>query len=257
MTMASPRHTDDSKTTSLVHYSDDSSFEEIMRNATQQRRQREDAQIGELRVTVRRLEAALTAETKRRLAAVKALQDTTQQELKELEKRLVQQLRQEQEDMDERFNKLESRIAKLEDRFETDVVTIHHDVDAKAQEIEANLQELQSTADQERQNRLQREGRLLQQLDEISTIYENRWKSERQDRISSLQILKDRVDQQDSQMTHQVSSYESRLQQELALLQQELQQESTERQVQDEQIVAALNRYTQQLQKSLSIVSGV
>ena len=260
MTMTGPTTPEkNDKSDALVHYNDSTfqDFEDLMRNATQQRRQREDAQVGELRVTVRRLEAALAAETKRRMAAVQKLRESCKEELKQLEERVVQQLQQDQQSTDERLSKLEQRISKLEDRFETDVVTLHKDIDSKTQAIEDHLQELKLDAEQERQNRLQREGRLLQQLTEISTIYEDRWKSERQDCISTLQLVKDRVEQQDSQLTHQVSNYERKLQQELQLLQQELQQESDERQMQDEQIVAALNRYTQQLQKSLSIVSGV
>jgi hypothetical protein len=95
-------------------------------------------------------------------------------------------------------------------------------------------------------------------MEALSLKYEEQWKTERQERLNTCAVLTERMDDQDRQRDELVHDYTDRLRGELNALQNDLQQETVDRLYQDEEIVGALNRYTSQLQKSLSyIVSDV
>jgi ElaB/YqjD/DUF883 family membrane-anchored ribosome-binding protein len=68
--------------------------------------------------------------------------------------------------------------------------------------------------------------------------------------------LEELMDGQESKRVKEQAEFQRRVSQELESLRQELEEEVEERQIQDEDIVSALNRYTQQLQQSLSILSS-
>jgi ribosome-associated translation inhibitor RaiA len=97
---------------------------------------------------------------------------------------------------------------------------------------------------------------LLQQVEEHSKEFEDRWTSERTDRIQRLEELEDQIIRNEARLALEQKKYEERIEIELTSLKEELAIEADERQAQDEDIVAALNRYTQQLQQSLSILSS-
>jgi DNA integrity scanning protein DisA with diadenylate cyclase activity len=92
----------------------------------------------------------------------------------------------------------------------------------------------------------------------LSLKYEQQWKTERQERLGACSTLTERMDDSEKHREELVHDYTDRLRGELSALQNDLQQETVDRLYQDEEIVGALNRYTAQLQKSLSfIVSDV
>lgn len=96
----------------------------------------------------------------------------------------------------------------------------------------------------------------MRQVEEHAKETEDRWNAERKDRIERLKELEDSILRNEARLALEQRRYEDRLDKELTLLKEELSVEIDERQAQDEQIVAALNRYTQQLQHSLSILSS-
>jgi predicted 2-oxoglutarate/Fe(II)-dependent dioxygenase YbiX len=69
--------------------------------------------------------------------------------------------------------------------------------------------------------------------------------------------LEQKVGRQETTRAAQQASFQQRVDDELEALQRDLEEEVVqERQTQDEEIVAALNRYVEQLQQSLSIPSS-
>jgi len=203
-----------------------------------------------------RLEDALAAETKRRVDATTALDEMARTQVHEMEERVRGQLREENEKLQLRLGTLEERVRTLEQNWGIDSNNQIELVNSKAADIGKSMSQIREDQDMERKARLKRESILLQQVEAHSMETEDRWTSERNDRIQRLEELEDQIVQNEARLVLEQKRYEDRIEMELTSLKEELSFEAIERQAQDEEIVAALNRYTQQLQQSLSILSS-
>jgi hypothetical protein len=209
-----------------------------------------------LKVQIGRLEDALAAETKRRVDATTALDELARTQIFDMEQRLRQQLQEEHRGLQVRLDALDDRLEALEQKWNTDSNDQIELVRGQAGDLNKSLQSIQEQQDAERKARLKREGNLLQQVELHAKEFQERWNEERTDRIQKLGELQDRIVRHEARFTMEQKLYEERIEAELTLLKEELTQEVKERQTQDEEIVAALNRYTQQLQQSLAILSS-
>mmetsp|Transcript_29970 Transcript_29970/g.64176 ORF Transcript_29970/g.64176 Transcript_29970/m.64176 type:complete len:438 (+) Transcript_29970:125-1438(+) len=235
---------------------DDENFEEIVRKRNKVRKEREDYHIAHIKVQMVRLEDALAAETKRRVDATTALDELARTQVHEMEDRVRGQLREENERLQNRLTALEERVRLLEENWTYDS---NHQVDLvhnKAADITKAISQIRDDQDMEHKARLKRESILLQQVEQHAKEAEHRWTEEHNDRVQRLKELEDRILGNEAGMALEQKRYEDRIEKELTSLKEELEVETEERQIQDEQIVSALNRYTQQLQHSLSILSA-
>ena len=223
---------------------------------TKDRKEREDYHIARIKVQVGLLEDALAAETKRRVDATTALDELSRTQVHEMEQRVRGQLQEENEKLQSRLGALEERVRTLEQNWTKESNKQIELVESKATDIGKLIALIQDDQDMERKARLKREGLLLQQVEEHSKEFEDRWTSERKDRIQRLETLEDQIVRNEALLALEQKRYEDRVETELNSLKEELAVEAVERQAQDEEIVAALNRYTQQLQHSLSILSS-
>jgi len=203
-----------------------------------------------------RLEDALAAETKRRVDATTALDEMARTQVHEMEERVRGQLREENEKLQLRLGTLEERVRTLEQNWGIDSNNQIELVNSKAADIGKSMSQIREDQDMERKARLKRESILLQQVEAHSMETEDRWTSERNDRIERLEELEDQIVRNEARLALEQKHYEDQIETDLTSLKEELAIEAVERQAQDEEIVAALNRYTQQLQHSLSILSS-
>lgn len=230
-------------------------FEQIMKERTRRRRNKEDSHVAELRVKVSRLEQALAAETKRRVEAMRALEKQANNEVQHWEEHYLKELQEQRELMEDRIKKLEERFDQLEDRWRRESEQQKHQINGKGEEFQAALNELRTEADTERKLRSVREGQFLQQIEAHGKHYEELWNKERQERIESLGELVNQLDSNEETRKDSRKAVEVRLEQELAQLQKELESETAERKRRDEEISNALDKYTYQFQQSLKIIS--
>eukprot|EP00934_Nitzschia_sp_Nitz4_P004219 Nitzschia sp. Nitz4//scaffold7_size249615//155758//156674//NITZ4_001186-RA/size249615-augustus-gene-0.35-mRNA-1//-1//CDS//3329558469//4209//frame0 len=241
---------------SILKNAEGSSFEEIMKETNRIRREKEEYNIAELKVQIARLENALAAETKRRVDATTKLDDQARTLVFEMEERLRQQLQQDNLKLEERIAKVEERLQEVEQRFLQDSTAQMATVQRKATEFSQALDQWQQEQDVERKARLKREGSLLQQVENHAKEFEDRWNAERKDRDERMEKLESTLQVHQAKKSREEQSFQTRIQEELEALRTEIDLEVQERQTQDDEIVAALNRYTQQLQHSLSILSS-
>ena len=110
---------------------DDDDFARQMRERTKQRREREDAALAHLRVQVRHLEAALTAETKRRVAAVAAASEAAAEAVQQVAEEWQKTVVSEQNETGRRLQLLEERVEKLEHVWQRDVRQLHGKIENK------------------------------------------------------------------------------------------------------------------------------
>lgn len=203
-----------------------------------------------------RLEDALAAETKRRVDATTALDELARTQVHEMEQRIREQLKGENEMLQARLTALEERVSTLEENWVADANRQIEVVEARAGELSKSIAQIRDDQNMERKARLKREGILLRQVEEHAKDAEDSWKSERKDRTKRLKELEEQIIRNEARLALEQKRYEDRIEEELASLRDELMAETVEREHQDEIIVAALNRYTKQLQHSLSILSS-
>lgn len=204
-----------------------------------------------LKVQIGRLEDALAAETKRRVDATTKLDGLARSQVFEVEERLRNQLQQDNDKLHQRLEALETRVQRLEERWEKESHQQVLAVQSRADDLNRALTALQEQQATERKARLKREGFLLQQVEDHARECEERWNEERKDRMARLAGLEEQVASQEGRIESQQREFEGRIEKEMAALTEELQLEVQERQLQDEEIVAAMNRYTQLLQQCL------
>jgi hypothetical protein len=207
-------------------------------------------------VQISRLEDALAAETRRRVDATTQIDDQARHQIYEMEERLRKQLEDDNTTLQARISTVEDRLAELEERWSLDAAKQMESIQQKADGFSKSLDQLQQEQDVERKARLRREGSLLQQVEHHAKEFEDRWNAERQDRLDQIAKLEFQLKEREEQREREQASFQQRVDEEIELLRTELDLEIQERQAQDEQIVSALNRYTQQLQESLSILSS-
>lgn len=231
-------------------------FEEIMRKRNRNRKEREDHHIAHIKVQMNRLEYGLAAETKRRVDATTAIDELARTQVNDMEKRIREQLQQENDSLQIRLGALEDRVKTLELSWTKDANKQVESIQSKATDLGKSISQIREDQDMERKARLKREGVLLQQVEEHSKEFEDRWILERSERTRQLEQLENQMVRNEARLALEQKKYEERIETELLSLKEELAIEAVERQAQDEEIVAALNRYTQQLQHSLSILSS-
>ena len=212
--------------------------------------------VAELKVQIVRLEDALAAETRRRVDATTKLDSMAREEVYEMEKRLRKQLESDNEQIALRLSKIESRLADIETKFSKDTTMISDQITMKSTELRTSMDQIQQEQDMERKSRLKRESKLIEQIETHQKEFEDRWNIERSERLQQISNLERKVANQESTRVHEQADFQRRAELELETLRRELDEETLERQQQDDEIVAALNRYTQQLQHSLSILSS-
>lgn len=234
------------------HHGEGGGFAHVIRERTRQRRAREDAAVATLKVQVSRLEAALAAESRRRVAAIAHVHECANQAASELADRLQWQHREDVTRVHDRLQRLEERMAALEARWSDSAGALQDEIHHQSRHLKLQLQSIQQAAANEIQQKQIREQRLQQQMLEVAAVYEERWQQERQDRMAAVSVLLENMDSVHSSRNMEAVTLEGRLQQELQQLQRDVETEMLERHASDEEIVSALNRYTKQLQDSLA-----
>lgn len=198
----------------------------------------------------------MTAEVKRRVQATDSLHESCQQQVALMEARLQQQLEQQSQTIQSRLDHLESRLSELETKSEKQALEQTKLVEKKGLEFRKTVEDLKTEMEGEKKSRLVREGRFLQQLESHSAALEKKWSTERQERVTSIAELTQDLSLKEQARLEQQTTWQSRIDKELADLTKELQEEIVEREAQDENTIAALHQFTQQLQSSLAILSG-
>mmetsp|Transcript_21457 Transcript_21457/g.29872 ORF Transcript_21457/g.29872 Transcript_21457/m.29872 type:complete len:175 (+) Transcript_21457:154-678(+) len=173
-----------------------------------------------------------------------------------MEQRLSELVKEQTSAASSRIESLEQRLADLELKFQEESEVQAISVAYTTKEFQDLVGELQTSVDAEKKQRLVREGRFLQQLESHQQLTKTTLQQETHTRQTEISKLETNLENSKSEHTTQTLLWQTKIQSELQNLEMELQAETSEREAQDEEIVEALNRYTKQLQHSLSILSG-
>lgn len=225
-----------------------------MKARAQKRKDKDEHCVAELRVAMNNMDRSLTQEIKRRIEGNKVLENKAREEISTMEEKLTLMLENKVNMFYERLTSLEDKVQELNERLEDEKQTIPMDIELKGKELKEMLVGFQNEFSVERRDRLTREGRIMKQLTDHAQDMTEKWQEESSERQRDADEIKSRLKHHENNRAQADNDYDSLISSELKLLRDELQQETMERKVEDDEIVEALNRYTENLQKSLSML---
>jgi len=218
------------------------------------KREKDEHCVAELRIAMNNMDRSLTQEIKRRIEGNNVLEMKAREEIAEMERRLTVMLEDKVNMFQSRLGLLEDKVKELNERLEEEKKSIPKDIEEKGRELKEMLLSFQHEFSEERRDRLTREGRIMKQLTDHAQDLTQKWDNESGERRRDTEELKSRLEHHENNRAQADDAFESLIASELKSLRSDLQQEGMERKVEDDEIVEALNRYTENLQKSLSML---
>lgn len=225
-------------------------FASLLKERSRQRKDREDAAVAGLRVQVQRLEAALQAETKRRVAVTQQLKETAAGEWERIEQQLQKQYSQLAEQSESRWVSLEDRLSLLEEKWKQDVLSTEQSIAETQKTMESRLEEIELQAQQDKESRQARHDRLNNQIDEINKMFDQKWKTEAEERAKAVDEIREKWELSHKDTSHR--DVTDRLEKEVEQLRLALVQERMDRERHDEGLLQNLQAYSEHLQESLA-----
>lgn len=225
-----------------------------MKARAQKRKDKDEHCVAELRVAMTNMDRSLTQEIKRRIEGNKVLENRAREEISVMEEKLTLMLEQKVNMFRDRLTSLEDKVEQLNERLDDEKTTIPKDIEQKGKELKEMLVGFQNDFSLERRDRLAREGRIMKQLTDHAQDMTDKWQEESSERKQDADEIKSRLEHHENNRAQADDDFDSLISSELKSLKTGLQQETMERKVEDDEIVEALNRYTDNLQKSLSML---
>jgi len=222
----------------------------------QLRKEKEEHSLAQVTIQLTAAERALTMETQRRIQSTHAVQKSCTQKIQDMERSFERILNERSLRMEERLVSVQQKVEELTNRFEVEKESVPKDMDARGKELKDMLNTFQRELSEERTDRLNREGRILKQMEDNSSTIFGAIEKETNERQNIVYGLQSRIEENERQRTQNEQELQSKLQTEMDELKGMIDREEKERQLGDEEIVNALERYTQQLQSSLSVISS-
>jgi hypothetical protein len=220
------------------------------------RKEKEEHSLAQVAIQLTAAERALTVETQRRIQSTHAIQKSCTQKIQEMERNFERILKERSLHMEERLASVQQKVEELSARFEEEKDAVPKDMELRGKELREMLNTFQKELAEERTDRLNREGRILKQMDDHSSDIFCAIDKEMGEREQISQDLLHRIEDNERLRSQAEHDLQCTIQNEMSDLKEMIDREKQERQLGDDEIVMALERYTQQLQSSLSVISS-
>ena len=222
----------------------------------QMRKEKEEHSLAQVAIQLTAAERALTVETQRRIQSTHAIQKSCTQKIQEMERNFERILKERSLHMEERLASVQQKVEELSARFEEEKDAVPKDMERRGKELMEMLKTFQKELAEERTDRLTREGRILKQMDDHSSDIFGAIEKEIGEREQISQELQKRIEDNERLRSQAEHDLQYTIQNEMYDLKEMIDREKQERQLGDDEIIMALERYTQQLQSSLSVISS-
>jgi len=230
----------------------DGTFEELMKERARIRKEKDEHSIAELRVQMAGMDRSLSTEIKRRIDLNRSAEKSCSAQVSQMEERLSRIIDDRATLLEERLSAVETKVQELNLRLTEERERIPKDIEKRGEELGRMLKLLQSDLATERRDRLSREGRIAKQVEDHRQFVEQLMEEERAERKQSSDEIRREVARINNSKEREGETFEQMIVRELEELRMAMGQEVQERRVEDDEIVAALNRYTENLQRSLA-----
>lgn len=218
----------------------------------QVRKEKDEHSIAELRVQLTGMDRALSTEIKRRIDLNRSLEKNCQSQIQQMERRLNGIIDERTDLIEERLQAVEQKVEELNLRLGQEAATIPRDIEERGKELGDMLSKLQEDIAVERRDRLNREGRIVKQVEDHRKFVSELMAEEKSAREKSCGEIKAEIADIGSSKAREGESFEQMIQREMQELREAMGREVQERRLEDDEIVAALNRYTENLQETLA-----
>lgn len=234
----------------------DGSFEALMKERTKQRKEKDERTLAQLRVQLAAAERALSTEVQRRIESTHAVEVACADQIARMEDTFHRILGERSERIENRVTGLQEKLNALTDAFEKEREAVPRDIERRGKELRASLEKFKEELSSERADRLSREGRMLQGMNDRDAQLHEALRSETETRENVGEELGAKIDATEQGRVVADEQYAQLIDSELRDLKILVDRENVERREEDDQIVGALNRYTEQLRASLSVISS-
>ena len=198
------------------------------------------------------MDRSLSTEIKRRIDLNRSVEQSCAAQISQMEERLRRIIDDRATLLEERLAAVETKVEELNVRLTEESERIPKDIERRGEELGRMLKSLQNDLATERRDRLSREGRIVKQVEDHRQFIEQLMEEERTARKQSSEEIRQEVARINNTKKREGETFEQMIVRELEELRSAMGQEVQERRVEDDEIVAALNRYTEHLQRSLA-----
>eukprot|EP00984_Skeletonema_dohrnii_P000827 scaffold248_cov127-Skeletonema_dohrnii-CCMP3373.AAC.12 len=234
----------------------DGGFESLMKERSAHRREKEEQSLAQVMIQLTAAERALSTETQRRIESTHAIQKSCTQKIMDMEDNFQRILDERTRRMEERLVSVQEKVEELAVKFEEERETVPAAMERTGQELLDMVSTFQQELADERNDRLNREGRILAQMDTHASEIISSIEHESNQREQIANNLQERISTNEHLRAQNERDIQDRIQNELSELRGMIDKEKQERKMEDDDIVIALNEYTKQLQSSLSVISS-
>ncbi|KAL7437178.1 hypothetical protein ACHAXM_005478 [Skeletonema potamos] len=234
----------------------DGGFESLMKERSAHRREKEEQSLAQVMIQLTAAERALSTETQRRIESTHAIQKSCTQKIIEMEHNFQRILDERTRRMEERLVSVQEKVEELAAKFEEERENVPAAMERTGQELLDMVSTFQQELADERNDRLNREGRILAQMDAHASEIITSIEYETNEREQIANNLQERIATNEHLRAQNERDIQDRIQKELSELRGMIDKEKQERKMEDDEIVIALNKYTKQLQSSLSVISS-
>lgn len=219
------------------------------------RKKAEEDRVARMEREIAKIEKVLSTETKRRIEASKALQTMFETKITKLQADFKEDLRQVFEPMQAQIDALVQRVELIEKTMGDEKRDREKEIQRANKEILDKFSAHQKQFEVEKVTRLQREAQVLKRVGDEVFRMQQKVTAERSAREAAIVLMKD-----DFMAAHKAREkadeiFKGEMLRKMAVVEKDLEVETKNREASEEQLVNALNDYTQALQDGLRIVN--
>lgn len=230
-----------------------SGFEQQLEDEARTRKENEENRVSAIRDSIINLDKTLNAEVKRRVEANKALQSMFEAQIATVHEKMDATFAEKLDQLQTAVEKLCDRLTLVEeDLRETGLLTT---VEQKCSAVSKEVSALQGQLEAESNARQSREGATMKQLGTIEQFAESKFDEERAQRERSFATIREEIEEARETRIDDEEKFQNFSLEEISTLKNNLDEEGKIREQADDDIVQALNCYTEVLQHALRIAN--
>mmetsp|Transcript_41166 Transcript_41166/g.74378 ORF Transcript_41166/g.74378 Transcript_41166/m.74378 type:complete len:261 (-) Transcript_41166:325-1107(-) len=232
-----------------------SGFEQQMESETRARRDAEESALANVKDTIAKLEKTLNVEIKRRVEANKALQGMFESQMATVQEKLESTCLDRFEQLHASIDAINDRMANVERDFAQSREKYLGDIQEKNAIVAKDVLSLQKDFQNELSERQERESLTLAKLQDADNKAQDSLAKESEVLATRHREILESLTDSKSVREENDKRFQDYIIEEVAALKNGLVVESQSREKADDDIVVALNHYTQTLQQALRIVN--
>jgi len=205
---------------------------------------------------VEKLQKSLNNEIIRRCESSVAIESLCVSIVSSMEKRLNNAIDQRIGHMVSQFEIIEEKLNTLNARLDEEKGNIPNDIEQRGRNLKDMIVKFQDDFVSERQNRLNREGKMMRLISDHANQLRKYWNDERKKREKNFAYLTDKLNESEQSHNSRDKELKEMVNEKLKKIKDDFLKEQLERKLEDNEIVDALNRYNDKIQNGLSTLGS-